>query len=156
MFPGLLLPNDTVNSESLMGIQPCGSGVISGYQSDEFITPGPQSSLLLFCAFTLASWVRCHHYSLSTWTKVWGLFVSRPRSCIFWTGLGFHPHWFHQDTRIGHILWCTWCHYFFSLFGGWGAAGHAGSPSLVKPPFPHSHHSPSWAAPHQGAQTSPW
>ena len=35
-FPGLPPPDDTVNSESVVGIQPCDSGVVIGYQADEF------------------------------------------------------------------------------------------------------------------------
>ena len=35
-FPGLVLSNDTVNSESPMGVKPGDSGVVIGYQVDEF------------------------------------------------------------------------------------------------------------------------
>ena len=35
-FPGLVLSDDTVNSESVMGIKPGDSGVVNGYQVDEF------------------------------------------------------------------------------------------------------------------------
>ena len=56
-------------------------------------------------------------YPISTWTRVWGLFLSRPSCCWLWTGLRFHPDWFYWDTGIGHILGWAWCHYFFSLSG---------------------------------------
>ena len=35
-FPGLVPTNDTVNSESVVGIKPGDSGVVIGYQVDEF------------------------------------------------------------------------------------------------------------------------
>ena len=35
-FPGLVLPNYTANSEFLVGIKPCDSSVVTGYQADEF------------------------------------------------------------------------------------------------------------------------
>ena len=35
-FPGFLPPNDTVHSESVMGVKPGDSGVVIGYQADEF------------------------------------------------------------------------------------------------------------------------
>ena len=35
-FPGLVLSNDTVNSESVIGIKPCDSCVVIGYQVHEF------------------------------------------------------------------------------------------------------------------------
>ena len=35
-FPGLLPSNDTVNSESAMGVKPGDSGVVIGYQVTEF------------------------------------------------------------------------------------------------------------------------
>ena len=38
--------------------------------------------------------------------------------CWLWRGLGFHPHWFHRDTRIGHILGWAWCHVTFSVSSG--------------------------------------
>ena len=35
-FPGLVASDDTVDSESVMGIKPGDSGVVIGYQVDEF------------------------------------------------------------------------------------------------------------------------
>ena len=35
-FPGLTAPDDMVNSESLVSVQPDESGVVIGYQVDEF------------------------------------------------------------------------------------------------------------------------
>ena len=35
-FPGLVPSNDTVDSESTMGVKPGDSGVVMGYQIDEF------------------------------------------------------------------------------------------------------------------------
>ena len=35
-FPGLVPPDNTVNSESVVGIQPGDSGVVIGYQVDVF------------------------------------------------------------------------------------------------------------------------
>ena len=35
-FPGLVPSDDTVNSDSVMGIQPGDSRVVIGYQVDEF------------------------------------------------------------------------------------------------------------------------
>ena len=45
-FLGLVPSDDTVDSESVMGIKPDDSGVMIGYQVDEFTTPGLQSGLL--------------------------------------------------------------------------------------------------------------
>ena len=35
-FPGLVLPNDTVNCESMVAMKPSDSGVVVGYQVGEF------------------------------------------------------------------------------------------------------------------------
>ena len=58
----------------------------------------------------------CHPLTIFPWTRGWGLFICGPSICRLWTGLGFHPHWFYWETRIGHILWWAWGHYFFCLF----------------------------------------
>ena len=64
---------------------------------------------------------------------MWGLFISRPSSCRLWTGLGFHPHWFHWYTRIGLILGWVWCHYFLSLFRFLHLVSTASDTSKQKP-----------------------
>ena len=48
---------------------------------------------------------------------MWGWFLSRSSCCWLWSGLGFHPDWYHWDTRVWHILQWAWCCYIFSLFG---------------------------------------
>ena len=60
-FPGLVPSDDAVNSESVMGVNPGDSGVVIGYQVDEFTCPGLQSGLLPAPTFILGSLVRCHH-----------------------------------------------------------------------------------------------
>ena len=40
-FPGLVPSSDTVDSESVMGIKPGGSGVVIGYKVDEFTSTWP-------------------------------------------------------------------------------------------------------------------
>ena len=59
--PGLVPLDDTVDSESAMGIKPGDFSVVIGYQVDEFIAPGLQSSLLPTPTFILGSLVRCHN-----------------------------------------------------------------------------------------------
>ena len=59
-FPGLALPSDTVNSESVVAIQPVDSCVVTDIRLMSLLTPGMQSSLSLIHMFTLSLWVRCH------------------------------------------------------------------------------------------------
>ena len=101
-----------------------------GIRLMSFLTSGLQSSLLLIPTFILHLWVRCHHLPTFIWNpecedshiypafmgkvsslnhfhlepRVWRLFLSGPSCCWLWTGLGFHPHWFHQDTGFGYIF----------------------------------------------------
>ena len=49
-------------------------------------------------------------------TGLWGLFFSGPGCGWLRTRLGFHPHQFPWNTRIGCFLGWTWCHSIFSLF----------------------------------------
>ena len=37
-FPGLIPPNAAINSESVMGIKPDDSSVVTGYQGDDLLT----------------------------------------------------------------------------------------------------------------------
>ena len=87
-----------------------------GIRLMSLLAPGLQSSWLLIPTFILGSLVRCHHSLLSPGTRLWGLFFSGSGHDWFWTVLGFHPHCFHRDTRIGHILRWAWCHSLFSVF----------------------------------------
>ena len=57
-FPGLVPSNDTINSESAMGIKPGDSGVVTGYQVDDFTHTW---SAELVPTFVLGSLVRCLH-----------------------------------------------------------------------------------------------
>ena len=77
---------------------------------------GQQSGFLLNPLLILGSQVRCHHLPISPTNGVLVLFLSRPSHCQLWTGLGFHPHWFYQDTATGYILGWARLHYIFSLF----------------------------------------
>ena len=94
--------------ECVMGIQPGVSGVVIEYQVDEFTHTWSAEQFVAHSHICFGSQVRCHHYPLSTWTKDWGLFISRPSSCRLWAGLGVHPHWFHWDTVV-------WTHSLMSL-----------------------------------------
>ena len=58
-FPGLVLSDDVVNSDSVMGVKPDDSGVVIGYQANEFAH-----------TFILGSLARCHHYPFSPGTRV--------------------------------------------------------------------------------------
>ena len=61
-FPGLVPSDDAVDSDYVMGIKPGDSGVLIGYQVDEFTcTSGLQSSLWPAPTFILGSLARCHH-----------------------------------------------------------------------------------------------
>ena len=115
-IPGLVPSDDTVDSESVMCIKPGDSGVMIGYQVDGFTH-----------TWSAEQFAACFHIypgftgklsSLTHFPWVWVLFLSRPTCCWLWTGLGFHSHWFHWDTRIWHILGWAWCCYIFSLFWG--------------------------------------
>ena len=59
-FPSLVPSDDTVNSESVMGIKPDDSSVV-GIRLMGLLAPGVQSSLLSTPTFILGSLVRCHH-----------------------------------------------------------------------------------------------
>ena len=54
-FPGLALPSDRVNSESVVGIKPGDSGVVIGYHVDEFTHTW--STEQCFCPFKHLSWI---------------------------------------------------------------------------------------------------
>ena len=56
-FPGLVPSDDIVNSESAVGIKPCDSGVVIGYQVDEFIHTWSAEQLVV--VFPHLSWVHC-------------------------------------------------------------------------------------------------
>ena len=60
-FQGLVPSDDTVDSESVMGIKPCDSSVVIGIRLMSLLAPGLQSSLLPNPTFILGSLVRCHH-----------------------------------------------------------------------------------------------
>ena len=49
-FPGLVPSDDTVNSESVMGIKPGDSGMVIGYEDDEFT-----------CIWSTEQFVACSH-----------------------------------------------------------------------------------------------
>ena len=106
--PGLVPSDDTVDSESL-GHKPGDSGVVTGYQvyelthtwsAEQFvghphIYPGFISKVSSLTHFPQEPW--CGDYS----------FLDQS-SCQLWTGLGFHPHWFHWAIR-------NWTHPWMSL-----------------------------------------
>ena len=54
-FPDLAPPNDTVNSELVLGMKPSDSVVIIGYQVDEFTHTW--SAEAFCCSITYLSWV---------------------------------------------------------------------------------------------------
>ena len=56
VFPGLVLCNDIVNSESVVGAKPGNSGVMITYKLMNLLTPGQQIVLLLSHKLTLGSW----------------------------------------------------------------------------------------------------
>ena len=61
-FPGLVISDNTVNSESVMGIKPGDSGVVIGYQVDEFThTRSAEQFVAHSHTFILGSQVRCCH-----------------------------------------------------------------------------------------------
>ena len=59
-FPGLALPDDMVNSKSVVGMKPGDSSVVIGYKVDEF-THTCLVKHFVAQSFILASWARCHH-----------------------------------------------------------------------------------------------
>ena len=60
-FPGLVPSDDAVDSESVMDIKPGDSGVVIGYQVDEFTHTWSAEQLLPTPTFILSSLARCHH-----------------------------------------------------------------------------------------------
>ena len=60
-FSGSVSPDDTVNSESVVGIEPGDSGVVIGYQVDEFTHSWPAEHFIDSSHFILVSQVRCPH-----------------------------------------------------------------------------------------------
>ena len=60
-FPGLVPSNDMVNSESAMSIKPGDSGVVIGYQVDEFTPTWYAEQFVAHSHFILGSLVSCHH-----------------------------------------------------------------------------------------------
>ena len=60
-FPGLAPPNDMVNSESVVGIQPGDSGVVIGYPVNEFACTWSTEQFVTHSHIYLGSQVRCNH-----------------------------------------------------------------------------------------------
>ena len=60
-FPGLIQSDDMVNSESVLGIKSGDSGMLIGYQVDEFTHTWPAEWFVIIPTFILGSLVRCHH-----------------------------------------------------------------------------------------------
>ena len=60
-FPGLVPSDDTVNSESVMGIKPGYCSVVIGYQVDEFTHTCSAEQFVACTHIILGSLVRCHH-----------------------------------------------------------------------------------------------
>ena len=116
-FPGLVPSDDTFDFESVVGIKPSDSGMVIGYQVNEFT-----------CTWS-AEWFVAHSHIYPGFTgKVSSLthFPLEP-GCEDYAfldqavadteqGLDSHLHWFTQDTGIGHFLGGAWCHYIFHLF----------------------------------------
>ena len=106
--PGLVPSDDTFNSESAMGIKPCDSGMVIDYQVDKFT----QTWSAEHCV--------AHSHICPGFTGKVSSFThfspSQIRLLQTLTRLGFHPHWYPWDTRIGNILGWASCHCFISLF----------------------------------------
>ena len=60
-FPGLVPSDDTVNSESAMGIKPGDSSLVIGYQVDEFTHTRSAEWFVAHSIIYPGSLVRCHH-----------------------------------------------------------------------------------------------
>ena len=60
-FPGLVPSDDAVDSDSVMGIKPGDSGVVIGYQVDEFTCTWSAEQFVACSTFILGSLARCHH-----------------------------------------------------------------------------------------------
>ena len=60
-FPGLVPSDNTVNSDSVMGIKPGDSSVVIGYQVDEFTHTWSAEQFVTCPTFNLGSLARCHH-----------------------------------------------------------------------------------------------
>ena len=58
-FLGLLPPDDTVNSESVVGIKSGKSSIVAGYQADDLTHTWSSESLVLHQKFTPGSQARC-------------------------------------------------------------------------------------------------
>ena len=89
-----------------------------GIRLMSLLASGLQSSLWLIPTFILGSLVRCY-----PGTRLWGLFFSGLSCGWLWTRLGFHPHQFPWDTRIGCFLGWAWCH-FLSFHSTWFRGRH--------------------------------
>ena len=60
-FPGCVPPSDMINSKSVVGIKPGDSGVMIGYQVDEFTDTWLVRHFLLSHTITLVLQARCQH-----------------------------------------------------------------------------------------------
>ena len=60
-FPGLIQPNDIVNSASVVAILPGDSGVVIGFQLDAFTHTWLAEHFMLDHTLTLSSRARCQH-----------------------------------------------------------------------------------------------
>ena len=60
-FPGLVPSDDMVDSESVMGIKPGDSGVVIGYQVDEFTCTWSAEWFVAALTFILGTLARFHH-----------------------------------------------------------------------------------------------
>ena len=67
--PGLVLSDDTVDSESVVGIKPGDSGVVIGYQVDEFTHTWPAEQFDAHSHIYPGFMIRCHHLPTLHWNQ---------------------------------------------------------------------------------------
>ena len=92
-FPGLVPSDNAVNSDSVMGIKPGDSGVVIGYQVDEF-TCTWSAEWFVACSHIL-SWVTgkvssLTHFPLEPGCENYAFLDQAVTD--FKQGLGLHPH----------------------------------------------------------------
>ena len=64
ILPGLVPPSDMINPESVVEVKHGDSGVIIGYQIDEFTPTCSAEYFVAHLNFTLGSWTRCKLHPL--------------------------------------------------------------------------------------------
>ena len=104
-FPDLAPPDDVLNTESVLDIQPGDSGVVIEHQGDEF-THTWSAQWFIACSYIYPRFTgkvsSLNHFPLEPGCEAYSFLDQAVAN--FEDGLNSISYWFHWDTGILHIL----------------------------------------------------